>query len=111
MRDEFIRSMESDVLRLPAAERQLIDTDNAYKQLHAQFEAYRVDVEHQIAELERQVDSAQRRMTELDDIIVAFEHRRAIVLSAQVRKIVRQVPGAAPVARAVRGAPPADTQG
>jgi len=115
VRDEFIRSMESDVLRLPHAERQLIDTDNAYKDLHARFEEYRRDAEGrvvglelQIVELGHQVNAAQRRMVELEEVIAAFERRRAIVLSRQVRQMVRQVPGAAPAARAVRGAPPAD---
>lgn len=110
VRDEFIRSMEADVLRLPAAEQQLIDTDNAYKHLHAQFEAYRNNADHQIAEMERQVDSAQVRLAELDAIITAFEHRRAIVLSKRLRNLVRQVPGAASAARAARGGGPADRQ-
>ena len=62
IRDEFIASMEGAVLRLPLAEQQLLDTDNAYKELHALDSelhaldsSYQSDAEGRLAEQARRI--------------------------------------------------------
>ena len=88
IRDEYIASMEVDVLRLPLAERQLLDTDNAYKSLDAQFSSYRADAEDRIADLSRQIDAHRNRLSA----------RAADRLAARLR----QVPLAPDIARSLR---------
>ncbi len=61
LRDEYIASMEDAVARLPMAERQLLQTDNACKELDALFSSYRIETEGRLAEQSRQIEAYRNR--------------------------------------------------
>lgn len=61
IRDEYITSMEDAVLRLPVAEGQLLETDNAYKELDALFASYRLDTEGRLAEQASRIEAYRNR--------------------------------------------------
>ena len=88
IRDEYIASMEGAVLRLPIAERQLLDTDNAYKELDGRFSSYRTEADGRMAELTRQIDS--------------YRARRVVKAADRLAARIRQFPLAARFARSLR---------
>jgi uncharacterized protein (DUF3084 family) len=61
IRDEYITSIEDAVIRLPMTERQLLETDNAYKELDALFSSYRIVTEGRLAEQARQIEAYRSR--------------------------------------------------
>jgi predicted nuclease with TOPRIM domain len=88
VRDEYISYIEPSLKRLPEAERQLLDTDNAYKQLQSSFESYRVD--------------AERRVMESDTAINAFRARRVVRVTDRLASIIRRHPAALTLVRTLK---------
>ena len=88
VRNEYITSLETAATRLPAAERQLFDTDDALKDVQASFDAYRCE--------------AERRMGELDAVIGDHQSRRVVVVTNKLATTVRRYPAAAALARTVK---------
>ncbi len=97
IRDEFIASMEGAVLRLPLAEQQLLDTDNAYKELHALYsELHALYSSYQ--------SDAEGRLAEQARIIEAYRSRRSVRVADRLGARVRQFPSAVRMAHFLRRA-------
>ena len=85
LRDEYIASMEDAVARLPMTERQLLETDNACKELDALFSSYRIDTEGRLTEQARQIETYRNRrvVRAADGLAVRFRRFSLAVHSAR----------------------------